>query len=152
MVGDQDGNLYGTTVYGGSDVSCMPDRLPVGCGTVFKLAPNRTLTTLYAFKNLEDGFEAEAPLYRSPRTGALFGTTSGGGPVDCSQISSDGCGTVFMVTPDGNKQTLHAFSGPDGYGPDAPLIRGSGAQLLGTAFGGGANQYGGVIYSLQLTE
>ncbi len=41
-----DGNFYGTTAYGGfAGTGCSSQ----GCGTIFKLTPNGTLTTLYTF-------------------------------------------------------------------------------------------------------
>jgi len=38
LVFDENGNLYGTTVYGGA-YNCGPYGSPYGCGTVFKLTP-----------------------------------------------------------------------------------------------------------------
>jgi uncharacterized repeat protein (TIGR03803 family) len=38
-----DGNFYGTTSAGGDNCS------PYGCGTVFKITPSGTETTLYSF-------------------------------------------------------------------------------------------------------
>jgi uncharacterized repeat protein (TIGR03803 family) len=37
-------HFYGTTYYGGGSGNCVE-----GCGTVFKITPNGTLTTLHAF-------------------------------------------------------------------------------------------------------
>ena len=45
LLRDPQGNLYGTTSWGG-DVSCYP---PYGCGTVYKLDPAGNLTILHAF-------------------------------------------------------------------------------------------------------
>ena len=41
-----DGNLYGTTYYGGNTTDCSPRP---GCGTVFKVSPSGTFTSLYKF-------------------------------------------------------------------------------------------------------
>jgi uncharacterized repeat protein (TIGR03803 family) len=41
----RDGNFYGTTEYGGTGSGCRP----LGCGTIFKITPDGTLTTLYSF-------------------------------------------------------------------------------------------------------
>jgi uncharacterized repeat protein (TIGR03803 family) len=85
LVLDPTGNLYGTTMYGGTQNS----------GTVFKLAPNGgsawTCRTLHNFWGGADG------LYPTDRLlwdadGNLYGTTSGG-------FSSDNGGTVFEITP-----------------------------------------------------
>ncbi len=54
---DSAGNLYGTTFGGGTDTSC--NQGAQGCGTVFKLSPNRdgtwTETVLYNFQDGSDG-------------------------------------------------------------------------------------------------
>jgi hypothetical protein len=40
LVMDEEGNLYGTTVYGGVNGSgCWSSQTSSGCGTVFKLTP-----------------------------------------------------------------------------------------------------------------
>jgi uncharacterized repeat protein (TIGR03803 family) len=43
MVQGVDGNFYGTTELGGNTI-CSD-----GCGTIFKITPSGTLTTLYSF-------------------------------------------------------------------------------------------------------
>jgi uncharacterized repeat protein (TIGR03803 family) len=80
---DAAGNLYGTTYGGGG----------VGGGTVFKVARGTggqwQERVLYSF-NMFDGFLPSAPLVFD-KAGNLYGTTSGGGPVDA--------GVVFALTP-----------------------------------------------------
>src|SRR6185437_10047295 len=142
LVGDQDGNFYGTTYSGGLAV-CGKNS---NCGTVFKLAPNGTHTVLYTFKGGSDGVHPQSALYRSPQTSALYGTTLSGGKKGCNTS----CGTVFVVRPDGSEQVLHRFDGNDGANPIANLVKGQGSQLIGTTWFGGANN-DGVIYSLQMT-
>jgi uncharacterized repeat protein (TIGR03803 family) len=78
---DGSGNLYGTTIYGGS--AC-------GCGVVYKLAPGSggwTYTVLHTFVGT-DGAEPDANLIL--HNGKVYGTASGGGA---------GGGVVFEVTP-----------------------------------------------------
>lgn len=41
-----DGNAYGFTVIGGANCHDLAD---IGCGTIFKLTPQKTLVTLYSF-------------------------------------------------------------------------------------------------------
>jgi uncharacterized repeat protein (TIGR03803 family) len=82
---DKDGNLYGTTVYGGSGTQCGSGR---GCGTVFRLAADGALTTLYEFSGGVDGSNPSGGLTKAGSKG-FYGTTSAGG--------ASGNGTVFFV-------------------------------------------------------
>ena len=84
LVMDNAGNLYGTTVYGGSYLS----------GTVFKLAPSAsgwTQTVLHSFPyaNGADGMNPQAGLVRD-HAGHFFGTTASG---------AYGDGTIFEIIP-----------------------------------------------------
>ncbi len=142
VVGDADGNLYGVTT-GGGNASCQPD----GCGTVFKLAPDGTLTMLYRFKNPADGFSPQS-LVVDEAAGVLYGTTAYGGPV--SARCPSGCGTVFMIVSKGDKRTLHTFHGIDGDFPNS-LIKGQGSELIGTTSKGGSRG-AGVIFRLQFSQ
>ncbi len=74
LVIDKSGNLYGTTFFGGG-TGCKQTG-HVGCGTVFKLAPDGTETVLYAFKHLHGAYPAAALLLQN---GILYGTASEGG-------------------------------------------------------------------------
>src|SRR5271157_3654888 len=63
LVLDAQGNLYGTTPYGG-DLACFP---PNGCGTVFKVDTTGTETVLYSFcsqSGCTDGAFPHADLVR----------------------------------------------------------------------------------------
>jgi len=80
---DSAGNLYGTTVSGGSH----------NCGVIFKLSPsagNWTYTDLYDFTGASDGCSPATSLIMDA-VGNLYGTTSSGG--------GDFDGTVFKFTP-----------------------------------------------------
>jgi len=75
LVLDATGNIYGTTVYGGTDTTCT-----YGCGTVFELSPNGggswTKTMLHSFQYYSDGaFPAGLTV---DATGNLFGVTTSG--------------------------------------------------------------------------
>jgi uncharacterized repeat protein (TIGR03803 family) len=136
MVLDTQGNLYGTTDQGGTG-SCGG----ASCGLVFKLTPTGndwTETVLYRFKGgKEDGGIPHGALIFD-LTGNLYGTTFGGGSNACS----DGCGTVFKLTPSGNAWTetvLHRFQGGrDGANPyNVALVLDQAGALYGTTVYGG---------------
>jgi len=85
LVRDKEGNLYGTTEYGG---------LGLGSGTVFKLDRFGKETVLHSFVPYTgDGTVPFGGLVRD-KEGNLYGTTAGGG--------SFRWGTVFKVDGSGN--------------------------------------------------
>ena len=131
------GNFYGTTYQGGTN--CAPD----GCGTIFKITPSGTLTTLYNFcsqSGCSDGYYSEAGLIQASN-GDFYGTTALGG--------AGGVGTVFKITPGGQLTTLHSFCSQsnctDGEYPEAGLIQATNGSLYGTTFAGGAHDLGTVF-------
>src|SRR5215469_15763009 len=77
LIFDESGALYGTTFSGGTGCA------PLGCGTVFKLAPPATdggiwtLDVLHYFTG-DDGASPVGSLIFD-KTGALYGTTRFGG-------------------------------------------------------------------------
>ncbi len=83
-----DGNFYGTTYGGGAD----------GSGTVFKITPSGTLTTLHSFDGT-DGANPVAALIQDTN-GNLYGTTEGGGTnLDCGDRQfPQPCGTIFSLS------------------------------------------------------
>jgi uncharacterized repeat protein (TIGR03803 family) len=88
-----DGNFYGTTW--GSSLS--------GFGSVFKITPAGTLTTLYSFcskTNCVDGYWPTAPVVQGT-DGNFYGTTTSGG----TGLQNSG-GTVFKITSTGAHTTL----------------------------------------------
>jgi uncharacterized repeat protein (TIGR03803 family) len=119
LVQDSDGNFYGTSSQGGAR----------GYGTVFKVTPSGTLTTLVTF-NL---FNPSVGAYPSPlaqgNDGNFFGTTAGDARRDW--------GTVFKITPDGTLTRLVSFYYPNGLYPMAELILGSDGNFYGTTHGNG---------------
>ena len=114
-----DGNLYGTTLYGGADSK----------GVVFELGPGG-LIDLHDFSGMPDGEYPYAGLLVST-AGDLYGTTAQGG--------TGNAGTVFKIKAKGGAYgTLHSFNGTDGYIPTAPLIQ-VGAKFYGTTEVGGSD-------------
>ncbi len=99
LIFDAAGNLYGTTVNGGTSDNCRSYNNLPGCGTVFELTSAGgvwTETVLHSFNdNGTDGFYPEAGLILDA-AGNLYGTTFEGGTYSCIGY---GCGTVFELTP-----------------------------------------------------
>jgi uncharacterized repeat protein (TIGR03803 family) len=128
------GNFYGTTVSGGAN----------GAGTVFKITLAGRLTTLHSFcaqTNCTDGFGPAAALVQTSK-GEFYGTTVLGGAY--------GEGTIFKITAAGNLTTLYSFCVrgypcADGSNPSAGLVQAPNREFYGTAFGGGANNFGTVF-------
>ena len=84
---DTNGNLYGTTLYGGSFDS----------GTVFKLTKTKE-TVLHTFvPNGTDGILPQASV-AVDADGNLYGTTSEGGT--SPYCGGFGCGTIFVIAPE----------------------------------------------------
>jgi len=130
LIQTTDGNFYGTTFYGGV-AKCGVNGS--GCGTVFKITPGGTLTTMYAFNNSDSGpvglIEAS--------DGNLYGITSRG----------RWGGTIFTITR-GRFATLYTFcfknGCTDGEIP-AGLVQGTDGDFYGATTLGGANGDGTVF-------
>jgi uncharacterized repeat protein (TIGR03803 family) len=147
LIQDAAGNLYGTTVGGGTGVA-------PGGGTVFKLDTTGHHTILYSFcatSNCTDGAAPQAGLIQNA-AGNLFSTTTAGGANSNSACGSNGCGTVFKLDDMGHETVAYNFcSAPncaDGATPQAGVIEDATGNLYGTAAVGGANGRGGVVFKL----
>jgi len=137
-----DGNFYGTTSKGGAN----------GPGTVFKITPSGTLTTIYSFcaqTNCTDGAFPYGGLVLATN-GNFYGTTLWGGSstnTNCSNCC--GCGTVFEITASGTLTTLYSFcvqtNCTDGTFPYAGLVQATNGNFYGATLGGGANSSGTVF-------
>jgi len=129
-----DGNLYGTTNGGGKN----------SAGTVFKVTPTGTLTTLWNFANGTDESVPIFPLLQA-QDGNLYGVSLG-------QYNGQ-YGAFFKVSSTGVFSVLHDFTGTDGTNPNLPTWSTDG-NLYGTAYLGGSPactgyQYGcGVVYKM----
>jgi uncharacterized repeat protein (TIGR03803 family) len=131
LIIDNAGNLYGTAQRGGAYAG----------GTVFKFAPDGTLTTLHSF----DSSDGKYPLSDliADAAGNLYGTTLNGG-------SGCQCGTVFKLAPDNTETVLHLFKGTrDGRFPLSGLVMDGGGNLYGTTPAGGGRPCNcGVVFKI----
>lgn len=137
-----DGNLYGTTSYGGLG----------NAGTVFRMTADGIVTTLYAFCRhfgCLDGARPWGNLVQAT-DGNFYGTAVVGGKNTCTQ----GCGTIFKITPQGDFSLFYVFctqpNCADGFYPFAGLVQGTDGNLYGTASAGGANLATGTIFKITL--
>ncbi len=127
----RDGNFYGTTGYGGAI------GFGKGDGTIYRITPSGTFTTLYTFAydpvlgTHPQGSFPLAPLIQGA-DGALYGTANTGGDVGESLH-----GTVFKVTTDGVVSTVYAFDYTHGSNPYGPVTQGTDGNLYGTTVYGG---------------
>ncbi len=97
LIIDAQGNLYGTSQYGGIYSSNGNG----GDGTVYKVTPAGGLKVLYNFgSSPTDGVRPIGPLTRDA-AGNFYGTTASGG--------ANGTGTVFKLTPQGVETVLTSF-------------------------------------------
>ena len=118
LIQDSTGTLYGGTAGGGL----------YGFGTIYALAPDGTLTTLYSFTGQADGNGPQDRLVFGPDHN-LYGVTFGGGSHDL--------GTVFRVTTTGALTTLYSFTGSsDGLYPESALLLGADGNFYSAAEGG----------------
>jgi uncharacterized repeat protein (TIGR03803 family) len=132
------GVFYGTAYDGGS----------AGCGGVFKVAPDGTLTMIHTFSG-NDGCHPVGELVQSA-DGHLYGTTWVGGP-HADLVLGAGTGTIFRISLPGETfQVLHAFAPfdaenqwyPEGVNPFAGLTVGPGGALYGITNAGGPQPNG----------
>jgi uncharacterized repeat protein (TIGR03803 family) len=93
LIRDAAGNLYGSTVFGGTYRNCNGNT----CGVVFKLDPSGNETVLHSFTAGADG--AYPWLDVIDASGNLYGATGQGGDLNCAPNRGYGCGTLFKITP-----------------------------------------------------
>jgi uncharacterized repeat protein (TIGR03803 family) len=128
LVQATNGELYGTTSYGGAK----------GYGTIFKITPSGTFTSLHSF-DINDGYYPYGTLIQAAN-GDLYGTTYAGG--------SGGYGTVFSLTPGGTLTTIHDFALTDGGYVYGALVQAANGNFYGTTDGGGPSGNPGTIFKM----
>ena len=155
VIRDSAGNLYGTTLQGGTS----------NVGTAFELLPPTmtgspwTEKLLWTFGSGTDGELPYASLTMAmDGTGNLYGTTGLGGPYQTHYaFNNDNGGTVFKLSPPSlggslwTETILWNFGGATGSGkkkvtdgqvPEGSLLLDSSGDLIGTTEGGGTNGKG----------
>ena len=151
-----DGNFYGTTIYGGSGL--CPNRGTggvLGCGTVFRMTPQGTVTALYSFPydttsgTAANGAFPTAGLIEGA-DGYLYGVAQDGGILGCN--GALGCGTLFRISTAGAFTLLHQFCSSyscpnsiEGGRPMAHLVQTPSGALCDTASEGGYENEGTVF-------
>jgi len=128
LIADADGNLYGTTLDGGSSQK----------GCIFEVSRDTTGgwsgTILHSFSGVDGNGPMAALVF--DKLGNLYGTTVQGGVY--------GSGVAFELSPSSNggwvETVLHNFGGAgDGSAPESELIFDKDGNLYGTtSFGGGS--------------
>jgi uncharacterized repeat protein (TIGR03803 family) len=137
LVQGTDGNFYGTTHYGGTNVS---PAVAGGGGTIFKISPSKMFTLLHSFGDTYPN----GPLIQGT-DGNFYGVTGGG----------LGNGSVFQISSTGDFNPLVQFDGTDGRNPYGSLIQFNDSHtsgygyLYGTTAQGGSD-LDGTIFSLSL--
>jgi len=140
VIFDQSGNLYGTTVDGGSSDGC--DGAP--CGTVFELSPSGsgwTENIIHTFQGSDGDGPISGLIFDAQ--GNLYGATA-------YDIVPYNGGTVFMLTPSNGNwaySQLYAWNdlGPGGTGPWDRLFMDAAGNLYGTTLTDGLYGYGSVF-------
>lgn len=139
LIPDDSGNLYGTTVSGGSGAA----------GTIFEITAAGKFATLYSFPtDPVTGLNPNGtfPLARLAATlnGKLYGSTAFGG---------SGGGGVLFEFANGTFTLLHSFSGTDPAGstPIGQLLVSPDGNIYGTASGGGVGSYG-TLFAFPFTQ
>jgi uncharacterized repeat protein (TIGR03803 family) len=133
-----DGNLYGTTLRGGTN-----DK-----GTVFRISLSGTYATVHSFTG-SDGENPEGTLILGSN-GELYGTTLAGG--------SDGRGTIYRVSTSGTFTSIYSFPQLGAFSTAGVAVNTTGANpraalmlstldgnFYGTAYQGGAKGFGSVF-------
>jgi uncharacterized repeat protein (TIGR03803 family) len=108
----QDGNLYGTACFGGTN----------GVGVLFKITPDGAYTVLYNFDTTHGSIPKGG--LTLGRDGNLYGTSQNGG--------ANGAGNVFQIDSFGSLTVLHDFTfGSDGGAPYAAPVQGDDGNFYG---------------------
>ena len=139
---DAQGNLFGSTLYGGNDFT--PDiNNDLGEGTLFEFSAAGQFTTLRKFSG-PDGSNPVG-MVRDAQ-GNLIGVTSQGGLNWDPGLGSFGLGTLFQLAPDGTFTNPVLFSEQNGGGNITGGLAGDGlGNYYGTTYQGGSTGKGSIF-------
>ena len=140
LVLGNDGNFYGTTVYGGNGFTGGQS----GNGTVFRYSTNGVFNVLNNFNGTNGCFLIAGLTLGGD--GNFYGATEFGGSNYTGAINR-GNGTLFQITTNGVLTTLAYFNGTNGSQPLAGLTEGPDKNFYGTTRGGGIGYTAGSVYS-----
>jgi hypothetical protein len=137
VIFDAAGNLYGTTLHGGTEQGCQG-----GCGIAYQLTSSNGAWTEHTLVNFDPEMSGGNPYGAliEDRSGNLFGTTSIGG--------GGGGGTVFELTPSNGSWMV---STPFGFGINpacnthAGVTMDAAGNLYGACYDGGLHGAGMVF-------
>jgi len=135
LIMDASGNLYGTTIAGGT----------ADAGTVFEISSAGTENILHNFADGSVNNDGTTPATLIKAVdGSFYGVTTYGGTANA--------GTVYHFTPGGSCMILHDFDDgslvSDGQQP-VSLLQGSDGNFYGTtAYGGGTGTDSGTVFQM----
>jgi uncharacterized repeat protein (TIGR03803 family) len=181
LVQAADGNLYGTTQYGGT----------YNTGTVFKMTLSGTVTLLHSFDNAyyylpqaalnqgsDTNFYGTTPAGGTSKAGLVFkitpkgvftvlcslnGTTDGTAPYaglvqatdgnfyGVTEKAGNGYGTIFKLSTKGKFSVVHSFNDADGNLPGVALIQHTNGVLYGNTQDGGDIHNTGVFFRVKIS-
>jgi uncharacterized repeat protein (TIGR03803 family) len=121
---DANGNLYGTTFYGGDN----------SLGTVFEITATNRFIPMHSF-DLTDGAYPSASLILAS-DGNLYGT---------SVSASTGGGSIFQITAAGEFNLIYVFCTCSGTSPFDALLQASDGTFYGTTMNGGSSNEGTIF-------
>jgi uncharacterized repeat protein (TIGR03803 family) len=149
LIQGTDGNLYGTTFFGGRFYN--PNKLTSTYGVVFGVSPSGRIGDAYRFCPIYNGVCADGanPISElvEGTDGNLYGTTPLGGNISYG----GGSGTVFRIASGGVHTILYSFCSQsncmDGSDPFAGLVQATNGNFYGTTSEGGPTN-GGTLFEI----
>jgi uncharacterized repeat protein (TIGR03803 family) len=124
LVQGLDGNFYGTTRNGNGQNQCLD-----GCGEVFKITPDGTLTIFHSFDKTDGGYPMAGLVLGTD--GNFYGSTNGANTSGTPPASF-----IFKITADG---TLTSLTAPNAAVTSQPLLQ----NVLNGSFYGTSPQASG---------